>query len=426
MSVPVPANVGTIVRYRSLQCPSSPTFLQPRLRTVCSPVQHARAGRHSTGTVENPIPRIKLVFSSASSDSGSASDEQDDHHDLYERLVAAESAQITEITDSTEDDEEEGGPTSDYQEQQQQHGVSTGDGATHMNGYKRVSSSATSIKSDGGRDPSMRMLMDKMYGLGVVPSDQVTSPGLSSPRRSPTSKQRQSSDLTTARMSRNTTNGSQAISSPAVQDADEGEEAVLYGPEVALDDEDGLCLSSADVVTASTTQRERAEDADAEGDAADETATIAETIRANRKKRRPRRARKEIVINIAYDSEFFVLLNKALFSLSALLEEEKASFKASVQALAKIVSESCSPSKNKSDLYVWREIFSLWVAAEIFESEREKDRGARAIEEIEKRLDWFVDQVGRRKLAKKMKKKGGREALERFVQLNNELLNVKR
>lgn len=268
----------------------------------------------------------------------------------------------------------------------------------------------------------MKHLMDKMYGMDVTPTDQVTSPGKTSPRRP------HATAFDNMYFSSSNAMGISGHSHAATEDDDDSD-AVIQGPDVLLDSvatpRAGLGLASASMGP-SASQTERAEDADVEDDAADETRTIAETIRAHRRKRRPRRARKEIVIDIAYDSEFFVLLNQALFSLSALLDEEKASFKASVQALAKLVSEYCSPTKNKSDLYVWREIFSLWVEAEIFESDREKDRGERPIEEIERRLDWFVDQVGRRKLAKKMKKKGGREALQRFVELNNELLSVKR
>ncbi len=64
-------------------------------------------------------------------------------------------------------------------------------------------------------------------------------------------------------------------------------------------------------------------------------------------------------------------------------------------------------------MYVWREIFSLWVEAQVFESRRERDRGERDTQEIEKKLDWFVDQVAARKLANKMKHKESRTALEK-------------
>lgn len=76
------------------------------------------------------------------------------------------------------------------------------------------------------------------------------------------------------------------------------------------------------------------------------------------------------------------------------------------------MSNVSSPSKPKTDLYVWREIFSLWVEAQVFESRRERDRGDRDTAEIEKKLDWFVAQVAARKLANKMKHKESRTALE--------------
>jgi hypothetical protein len=154
--------------------------------------------------------------------------------------------------------------------------------------------------------------------------------------------------------------------------------------------------------------------------------TRSPTLRAKRHKRRPRRPRREVTINLEYDSEFFVLLNQALSSLNALLDTEKASFSAAVQSLAGTVSANTSSVKNQKDLYAWREVFSLWIEAQIFESERERDRGERPIAEVERRLDWFVDQIGRRKLAKKMKSKDSRKALERFVELNQELLQLKR
>lgn len=68
----------------------------------------------------------------------------------------------------------------------------------------------------------------------------------------------------------------------------------------------------------------------------------------------------------------------------------------------------------------------MWVEAAIFESDRERDRGERSVEEVEKKLDWFVEQVAKRKLAKRMRNKESRVALEKFVALNVELLDLKK
>lgn len=120
------------------------------------------------------------------------------------------------------------------------------------------------------------------------------------------------------------------------------------------------------------------------------------------------------------------MLAKALASLGTLHVAQKLHFTSAVELLAREVSKVSSPSRPKTDLYIWREIFSLWIEAEIFESDRERDRGERSTEEVEKKLDWFVDQVAKRKLAKRMKNKESRAALEKFISLNVELLEMKK
>lgn len=116
----------------------------------------------------------------------------------------------------------------------------------------------------------------------------------------------------------------------------------------------------------------------------------------------------------------------ALTSLAALQVAQKTHFAQAVELLAREVGAVSSPSRPKSDLYIWREIFSLWVEAQIFESERERDRGERTVEDTEAKLDWFVDQVAKRGLAKKMRNKASRNALDTFIKLNVELLDMKR
>jgi hypothetical protein len=197
--------------------------------------------------------------------------------------------------------------------------------------------------------------------------------------------------------------------------------------EQGLDTADTVTIDGPEVLLA-----EEAYDLASEGDAeGDETASIAPTVRGNRlskrgSHRRPRRHHREVLIDLEYGSEFFTLLNQALSALASLFQAEKATFLEAVNLLAKSVSATSSPNRSRNDLYSWREVFSLWVEAQIFESEYERSRGERSIAEVEKRLNWFVDQVGRRKLAKKMRSKESRKSLEQFVHLNQELLQLKR
>ena len=66
-------------------------------------------------------------------------------------------------------------------------------------------------------------------------------------------------------------------------------------------------------------------------------------------------------------------------------------------------------------------------AVDVFDSaDSERDRGERKASDAATRMQWFVNQVGLRKLATRMRHKEGRVALEHFVALNIRLLNLKR
>lgn len=85
-------------------------------------------------------------------------------------------------------------------------------------------------------------------------------------------------------------------------------------------------------------------------------------------------------------------------------------------------------SAPQSDLYTWREIFQLYIEAEVFESMSEAHRGERTIEESEERLTQFAERVTTRGLGdrRKLKLSQSRAALETFLELNLFILNVKK
>ena len=321
-----------------------------------------------SGTADNPIPRIKLVFSSASSQSASSEDE-DTAAALYARHYNAEKPQFTEDHNQDDSDTEEPSPSdSDIGSDGQNEAIAENSGRKHT-------------------------LIEKIYGNGIIPQDKVTSPG--------------------------------SIDKKGVQGIN-GNGGHLGSHIAAYDEEDAAVLHGRDVLLSKYNLDDEAGYADGENDSPDDTTILAHTLRKDGRKRRPRQHRRELTINLEYGGEFFTLLNQALSSLTTLLQTEKQTFMSSVQELANSISQTSSPARNRNDLYAWRDVFSLWVEAQIFESESESTRGERSIAECEKRLDWFVDQVGRRKLAKKMKSKQSRKSLERFVELNQELLQLKR
>jgi hypothetical protein len=170
---------------------------------------------------------------------------------------------------------------------------------------------------------------------------------------------------------------------------------------------------------------------------------------------------REIVVSLPSDIAFFELLCQALSSLSDLHAKQQEIFNTAVQHLCGLVSSSIVPqtggsvirnihlpltkrkedktsydpahvpgssSYHKSDLYAWREIFTLWIEAQIFESSSERDRGERSVEQADKRLQAFASEVVKRGLGDRrtLRRRESREAWEEFLRLNVLLLDLKR
>ncbi|KAJ7471276.1 SPX domain-containing protein [Mycena galericulata] len=161
----------------------------------------------------------------------------------------------------------------------------------------------------------------------------------------------------------------------------------------------------------------------------------------------------EIVIPLVSDSAFFQLLATTLQALRDNLLTINAQFVRTLGELTTLVSQSARPasatspgfkahsplsadaagvrvdaSSRKSDLSSWREIFQLYIEAEVFESVGERNRGERSIEESQTRLKQFAERVTARGLGdgRKLKLQQSRNALESFLELNLFILNVKK
>ncbi|WWC93231.1 hypothetical protein V866_000064 [Kwoniella sp. B9012] len=168
---------------------------------------------------------------------------------------------------------------------------------------------------------------------------------------------------------------------------------------------------------------------------------------------------RDFIIPLSSDLEFFHLLTSALTSLSTFHAKQQILFKDAVENVCQIISSTISPSNSshvqimsipptastsssvpivskyhrsgktsKKDLYIWREIFTLWIESEIFESSAERTRGERSLEDAENRLKDFANKVIKRGLGDKRSIKGkkSRNAWEEFLKLNVWLLDLKR
>ncbi|KAL8292414.1 hypothetical protein RQP46_001026 [Phenoliferia psychrophenolica] len=343
--------------------------------------RRATASYELGGTTKQPEPRIRLTFESASSGETLSSD-SDSGHPLFNHQSsensssAAEAPRFTEVASSEEDaatrDEDD-----DSSSQVTQELAATFEGAGPKENalLKRVY--GLDVDSDDERDwSSMRVDVEKGEAIGRRKSDD------------------------TVRWEDLDEEGKKEVVARAEREASRSH---------ALAEGEHEAAKQAEAV--------------AENEADDEGTN---SPRMKSKHHRPRRHRKEVFIPLTSETEFLTLLAKALDSLAALQLAQKQQFAQAVQLLAREVSNVSSPSRPKTDLYVWREIFALWVEAQIFESEREKDRGERSVDDAEAKLDWFVNQIAKRKLGKKMKHKESRIALEKFIGLNVQLLDMKR
>ena len=333
------------------------------------------------GTAEQPAPKIRLVFSS---ESETASDSEVDTRlesdaAFLKRVLhrtppesSASSNCISEVSDEASETEEV---------------VDSGIEGTQP-------SASNSPKALSPEAEATSALMDVMYGKGI------SSPTYASPPGTPRLHRRTSSRATITDTLAPLTLPNTFV--PPTDDQDADDESLAPSPRT---------LKPPPVRTS--------------------------------KRRRRHRPRREIDIALTNDSEFFTLLGSAISSLQELETAEKTSFADSVAKLASQISKVASPTASKSDMYAyvhplyvkrstlmlylsWREIFSTWVEAQIFESDRERDRGERSVEDAEDRLLWFVEQVGRKDQAIKMRNKRSKEELAKFVELNETLLNLKK
>lgn len=427
------------------------------------------------GTAANPEPCIHLVFSSCSSTSASESDSQANSRDdseetsgspanfLFKRQARRRSTasvetargRIVELPSSEgEGDGEEAGPaepptarkgsasTSPPSGPAQQgdtpettpEGSSTG----AVDGFDATESSgsvAEDIEPDDdiefeGAGPQANALLRRMYGVGRRWSEDEDGPTIVELDEDGEHAEHVEAMKRLAAEEANNHSKEEGASSARPPPLPRVKRTVSQDTLKSKASVDSHAIGKAAVAVNKQREAklaEQAKRADEEGDEADdEEERKPVEPRSTRRKRRGRQHRREVYIPLTSDTEFLTLLASALNSLATLQLAQKRQFTESVQMLAREVSAVSSPSRPKSDLYIWREIFALWIEAEIFESSRERDRGERSIEEVEKHLEWFVDQVAKRKLAKRMKHKESRVALEKFIALNVELLDLKK
>lgn len=134
-----------------------------------------------------------------------------------------------------------------------------------------------------------------------------------------------------------------------------------------------------------------------------------------------------VKIPLNSDAKFFNVLQSDVDELDTLQAEERRSMNDVITALGNEISEVAKPRKrlirvHKSDLYRWREIFELYLAAEVFFSTAETTGGVRNSEKARKQLVWFQEELEKREILRKFKLATSINAYNRFLVLNATLL----
>ncbi|CAO3621211.1 unnamed protein product [Mucor fragilis] len=130
-----------------------------------------------------------------------------------------------------------------------------------------------------------------------------------------------------------------------------------------------------------------------------------------------------IKIELVRDSEFFHLLLHELSHAAALHDKEKSRFLGDVDTLECQLTIAASPQKK--DLYAWREIFNLYMEAQIFRNETEGQYSPQSYERSQEKLEWFTKELSRMNLTKKLSSRPSKKALTQFLAINAQLVHFK-
>lgn len=133
-----------------------------------------------------------------------------------------------------------------------------------------------------------------------------------------------------------------------------------------------------------------------------------------------------IAITLHADSEFFNLLTKELSSIDKIEAGQKILLTTKVQNLGSKVLSVTRPSNptSQSDLYAWREIFSLYRDAAVFFANTERHRGPRTAVQARERIGWFSEQLAHNPVTRKFKNKESNFLLREFLDINTTLLQT--
>lgn len=131
----------------------------------------------------------------------------------------------------------------------------------------------------------------------------------------------------------------------------------------------------------------------------------------------------EIIIMLNSDHTFFKMLNSELQSLDNIRKKEELFL---MDQIDKLSDNVLSLTKKRSDLYVWREFFRLYLDSEVFFRYNETSLLTleRSGDQVKKNLAEFTSRVEQVHIINRLKQKTGVASCEQFMALNMRLLKM--
>ncbi|KAL8798515.1 MAG: hypothetical protein Q9182_006604 [Xanthomendoza sp. 2 TL-2023] len=131
-----------------------------------------------------------------------------------------------------------------------------------------------------------------------------------------------------------------------------------------------------------------------------------------------------VEVPLRNNEEFFQILQHGLSELSALHSEEKTALGREIGSLGQMVSRVAKPAHGmqRTDLYAWRAVFSLYLESNVFFSTNENETFSRSPPEVQRQLQIFSNRLDSLQKNNKFRRKESSVALQRFLLVNANLL----
>ena len=125
-------------------------------------------------------------------------------------------------------------------------------------------------------------------------------------------------------------------------------------------------------------------------------------------------------VPLRHDHEFFQMLRSGVLRINTLQTDEKAELTKEIESLGRDIAKTATPSHSSrsTDMYLWREVFSLYTSAQVFFSTSEQENHTRDVQTAEKQLQYFSNKLRELNSTQKFRRRESYVALDRFLHLN--------